>query len=287
MIGVVRGMEYVHSKNILLRDLKPHNIGFDHFGKVKIFDFGLARELSPTAKEDTDNPPRCDTGIAGTLRYIAPENALGHKSGLPSDVYSFAILFYEVITLQVPFSEIKLVAHFKEQVIRGQHRPDLKYVPTYLQDLLSDSWDANPNKRPSFPEIRSILEEILAAELLTKDGEWRKFAFQPTKLSNIKQCAECGLDNSAGSGHVRSLNGSQHHHHHHHHHASGSAGHYSHEHVDIKYILQEIRAEEEVAAAQQAGMPESHHGGLNDQMRSLTDNISFNSRGSGKVRPVR
>lgn len=233
---------------------------------------------------DTDGPPRCNTGVAGTLRYIAPENALGHKSGLPSDVYSFSILLYEIITLQVPFSEIKLVTHFKEQVIRGQHRPDLKYVPTYLQDLLGDCWSANPGERPTFMEIRSILEGILSADLLTKDGEWRKFAFQPTKPSTVHQCAECGLDNSAGSGHVRNLSGS---HHVHHRHASGSAGVHSHEHVDIKYILQEIRAEEEVAAAQRAGMPESHHGGLNDQMRSLADNVSFNSRGSGKVHPVR
>ena len=289
VLGVVRGMEYVHSKSIILRDLKPHNIGFDHSGKVRIFDFGLAREITPKGEAAADIPPRCNTGIAGTLRYISPENALGHECGLPCDVYSFAILLYEIITLQVPFSEIKLVAQFKEQVIRGRHRPDLKFVPSsLLQDLLNDSWDPTPVMRPSFSEIRCILEEVISTDLLTKEGEWRKFVFKNTKAIEANQCAECGMDNSAGSDRMRNLGGSHHHHyHHHHHHEVGGTGVHSHDAVHMKHILQEIRAEEEVAAAMRAGMPESHHGGLNDQMRSLTDNISFNSRNSGKVHPVR
>ena len=65
LMGVVRGMEYIHSQNVVLRDLKPHNIGFDRNGKVRIFDFGLARELPPNQDADL---PRCNTGIAGTLR---------------------------------------------------------------------------------------------------------------------------------------------------------------------------------------------------------------------------
>ena len=279
VLGVVRGMEYIHSRNIILRDLKPHNIGFDHQGKVRIFDFGLARELTPEGESDAAHA-RCNTGIAGTLRYISPENALGHKCGLSCDVYSFAILFYEIITLQVPFSEIKLVAHFKEKVIRGRHRPDLTYVPSsLLQDLLNDSWDPNPTKRPSFSEIRCIMEEIISTGLLTKEGEWRKFAFKNTKPTDAQTCAECGMDNSAGSGHVRNLSGSHNHHHH-------AAGVHSHESATMKHILEEMRAEEQIVAAKRAGMPESHHGGLNDQMRSLTDNISFNSRNSSKVHPL-
>lgn len=277
VLGVVNGMEYIHSRNIILRDLKPHNIGFDHQGKVRIFDFGLARELSSKGEADPDNAPRCLTGIAGTLRYIAPENALGKPCGLSCDVYSFAVLLYEIITLQVPFSEIKLVTQFKDKVIRGRHRPDLKFVPSsLLQDMLNDSWDPNPSIRPTFAEISCIMEGAVDTDILAKDGEWRKFVFKSTKASDAQLCSECGEDNSAGSGHVRRLSGHQH-----------GGGVHSHEAGSLGNLLEELRAEEKVAASNRAGKPGSHHGGLNDQMRSLTDNISFNSRASGKVHPLR
>jgi len=54
----------------------------------------------------------------------------------------------------------------------------------------------------------------------------------------------------------------------------------------LEQLLKEIRAEEELAASKRAGMRESHHGGLNDQMRSLEQNVSFSSRGSSKVHPL-
>jgi len=279
VLGVIRGMEYIHSKRIFLRDLKPHNIGFDYDGTLKIFDFGLAREVSSNGEVNSDNPPRCNTGIAGTLRYIAPENALGHPCGLSCDVYSFAILLYEIITLQVPFSDINLVTEFKDKVIRGRHRPDLKFIPSsMIKDLLRDCWDTKPINRPSFTEVRCIMEEIISTGLLTNEEGLRNFAFKTVKVSQVETCAECGMDTSAGSSPLRRLSGSHNHDHHHITHSHGPGG--------LEQLLKEIRAEEELAASKRAGMRESHHGGLNDQMRSLEQNVSFSSRGSSKVHPL-
>jgi serine/threonine protein kinase len=69
-LGIARGMQHLHSLNIIFRDLKPHNIGFDENGIVRIFDFGLAREYHPNfSSENTRNEgKRHMTGNCGTPR---------------------------------------------------------------------------------------------------------------------------------------------------------------------------------------------------------------------------
>ena len=71
--SIANAMEYLHSLNIVYRDLKPDNIGFDKDGVLKLFDFGLAKELKP---EDEKPDGRYElTGNTGSRRYMAPEVA--------------------------------------------------------------------------------------------------------------------------------------------------------------------------------------------------------------------
>ena len=69
-LGIARGMEYLHSLNIIFRDLKPHNIGFDENDIVKIFDFGLAREFHHNFPSENrrNEGTRQMTGNCGTPR---------------------------------------------------------------------------------------------------------------------------------------------------------------------------------------------------------------------------
>eukprot|EP00543_Licmophora_paradoxa_P018116 CAMPEP_0202477130 /NCGR_PEP_ID=MMETSP1360-20130828/93784_1 /ASSEMBLY_ACC=CAM_ASM_000848 /TAXON_ID=515479 /ORGANISM="Licmophora paradoxa, Strain CCMP2313" /LENGTH=320 /DNA_ID=CAMNT_0049104365 /DNA_START=36 /DNA_END=995 /DNA_ORIENTATION=+ len=85
-------LKYLHGLNIIYRDLKPDNIGFDVRGDVKIFDFGLAKEISPDSqsKDGTYNL----TGDTGSPRYMAPEVALDKSYNETVDVYSFGILLW-------------------------------------------------------------------------------------------------------------------------------------------------------------------------------------------------
>ena len=64
-------LEYLHSMNVVFRDLKPDNVGFDKNGTLKLFDFGLAKELKPSAACDCENYKM--TGHTGSRRYMAPE----------------------------------------------------------------------------------------------------------------------------------------------------------------------------------------------------------------------
>ncbi|KAI2511167.1 protein tyrosine kinase [Fragilaria crotonensis] len=89
-LPIADAMEYLHSRNIIFRDLKPDNMGFDSEGIVKLFDFGLARETNPSQRLSS---------ITGSLIYMAPEVAQSQPYGLSADVFSFGIFLHECCTL--------------------------------------------------------------------------------------------------------------------------------------------------------------------------------------------
>ncbi len=93
-IQVAKGMEAAHSHHIVHRDIKPQNIIISRDGKVKVTDFGIAK----AATSSTIN-----SSAMGSVHYISPEQARGGYSDERSDIYSFGITLYEMITGKVPF----------------------------------------------------------------------------------------------------------------------------------------------------------------------------------------
>jgi len=163
-LGIARGMEYLHSLNIIFRDLKPHNIGFDENGIVKIFDFGLAREYHPNFPSENriNEGTRQMTGNCGTPRYMAPEVAAMQDYGLECDVYSFSITMWEICTLNKAFEDVRGKLVFLEDVVRGNKRPSIKSISlSAIGALLEQGWDNDPSKRPSFSSVVKSLEEVI------------------------------------------------------------------------------------------------------------------------------
>jgi len=156
--SIAGAMSYLHSKNIIFRDLKPENVGFDRNGVVKLFDFGFAVGL-PEANEV--GPA---TGLlydrCGTLRYMAPEVGLSLGYSLPADVYSFGIIFWAICSLRTPFSSIKSPMEFAKAVFVGRERPKTKdkWPPT-MKVLMSSCWTTAPSRRPSMLNVKSTLKE--------------------------------------------------------------------------------------------------------------------------------
>lgn len=111
-IQVAQGMEAAHSHKIIHRDIKPQNIIISKEGKVKVTDFGIAR----ASTSQTIN-----SLAMGSVHYISPEQARGGYSDEKSDIYSFGITLYEMLTGLVPFDGDNTVAvavrHIQDEVI--------------------------------------------------------------------------------------------------------------------------------------------------------------------------
>ena len=115
---IAQAMKYLHNHGILHRDIKPANIGFDIRGDVKLFDFGLSKELKPIDCVGQDQYHT--SGLAGTRRYMSPEVAQVKPYGLSSDVYSFGILMWEMLTLKPAYENYTRDRHFREVVVEGE-----------------------------------------------------------------------------------------------------------------------------------------------------------------------
>lgn len=158
-IDLAGALAYLHDQMIVHRDLQPENIGFDSKGKLKLFDFGSARELDP------DNPKGIDPEVLPMNKcprpYIAPEVALEEPAHLSADVYSFGVLLWELCALKLPFEEMS-DEQYVESVVLGNERPEVfpEWSPELAQ-IMMWCWKRNANVRPQIEDIpRALLAEM-------------------------------------------------------------------------------------------------------------------------------
>eukprot|EP00540_Astrosyne_radiata_P004123 CAMPEP_0116829214 /NCGR_PEP_ID=MMETSP0418-20121206/4076_1 /TAXON_ID=1158023 /ORGANISM="Astrosyne radiata, Strain 13vi08-1A" /LENGTH=502 /DNA_ID=CAMNT_0004458167 /DNA_START=1 /DNA_END=1509 /DNA_ORIENTATION=+ len=157
---IAGALEYLHHNRVVYRDLKPDNIGLDHRGETKLFDFGFAREL-PEGSCVTDEEFEM-SGQIGTARYMAPEIYRREPYNEKSDVYSFAHVLWETLTFERPYDGYSIEMH-EEQVIDQGDRPMIDPMwPLAIQELLERAWHPDIAERPSMTEVRAILLEEIA-----------------------------------------------------------------------------------------------------------------------------
>ncbi|KAM6973581.1 mitogen-activated protein kinase kinase kinase 10 [Aplochiton taeniatus] len=161
-VQIATGMDYLHNKTfvpVIHRDLKSSNIlilepleNDDLTGKtLKITDFGLAREWHQTTK----------MSAAGTYAWMAPEVIKLSLFSKSSDVWSFGVLLWELLTGEVPYREIDALAVAYGVAMNKLTLPVPSTCPEPFALLLSECWSPNPHSRPSFT---SILKRLLAIE---------------------------------------------------------------------------------------------------------------------------
>jgi len=156
-------MEYLHSLNIVYRDLKPENMGFNSQGDLVLFDFGLAKELRPNRANDLGKYKL--TGNTGSRRYMAPEVAKNVPYDQSVDIYSFGILLWELCAMEKPFYGFSANKHM-QQVVLGGDRPKLDtsqthWWPVKLHWVLRKCWSEDASQRPSFTVIQETLRDVV------------------------------------------------------------------------------------------------------------------------------
>jgi serine/threonine protein kinase len=147
---VCQALQYAHNQNIIHRDIKPENILLDKQGRAKIADFGLAKLLGP---ERIDHTLTATQQAMGTLHYMAPEQLeSAAKVDHRADIYSLGVVFYEMLTGQVP---------------RGKFAPPSHKlgVDARLDAVVLRALESEPKRR-----YQQVSEMQTAVEAITQPG---------------------------------------------------------------------------------------------------------------------
>ena len=159
-IEIARALGAAHERQIVHRDVKPHNILISAEGGAKITDFGIARTL-------TEEGLTMEGRVLGTTDYVSPEQALGQPVTGQSDLYSLGVVLFEMLTGDVPFHGSSPVAvamkHVREDVPDVQAlRPEVSAAGAAAVDR-AVSKDLR-RRYPDAPSMVADLEEVLAIE---------------------------------------------------------------------------------------------------------------------------
>lgn len=161
-----------------MSDVKPHNVGFSASGQLKLFDFGLATCI-PRRVLASDTYQM--SGLTGTLAYMAPEVALGLPYSDKVDVFSFAVVLWQLLSgCSSPFSDSMTRKEYQKLVAIDGKRPSL-LLPNYgdkkekqlkeeLLELVEQCWSGDPITRPSAAETTHRLDQLLLLSTTNYDA---------------------------------------------------------------------------------------------------------------------
>jgi len=140
-IQIGKALEHAHSRGIVHRDIKPHNVMVLKNGSVKVTDFGIARVMS---KSNT-----LTKEALGSVHYISPEQAKGGRVDSRSDIYSLGVVMYEMITGRPPYDGESPVAVAIQHINGGAKMPSVlnPNIPGGLEQILMKAMAHDPAGR--------------------------------------------------------------------------------------------------------------------------------------------
>ena len=184
------GVAAAHKKNIVHKDIKPHNILIEKNGTVKVTDFGIAQSAG-------NNTITHSKGILGSAHYFSPEQARGEQVDYKTDIYSIGVVLYEMITGKVPFSGDNPVTVALKHIQAAPALPSrLKSdISPKLEHIILKAMAKDPSQR--YDSAEEMAKEL--AELCGKDNELTFQSAPKVPTGNIleKFVAENTLDEQA------------------------------------------------------------------------------------------
>ncbi len=164
-LQIADGLAEAHRAGILHRDIKSGNIALTSRGQVKILDFGLAKRLAtgPASGEAAPELTREGTTL-GTLSYMSPEQLLGKAVDRRSDLFSFGVVLYEMVTGRLPFQGSTIVA-VADAILHAAPRDfGEKLLPEALKAIIRKLLEKDPERRyASAEEVHAGLKTLQAS----------------------------------------------------------------------------------------------------------------------------
>ena len=154
MLQLTDGMAHAHDSYIIHRDLKPQNIMIQDDGQIKITDFGIAMALNSTQLTQTNS-------VMGSVHYLPPEQAAGKGSTIKSDIYSMGIIFYELLTGELPFrgeNAVEIALKQMKEAIPDIHEEN-PAIPMSVYNVILKATAKNPKNR--YSDARVMHDDLL------------------------------------------------------------------------------------------------------------------------------
>jgi len=174
-VEIADGMAAAHAARITHRDLKPLNIMIDRDGRVKILDFGLAKQAPPASADADETMTAAQTQpgmIMGTVNYMSPEQVRGQPADHRSDQFSFGLILYEMAGGRKPFDRPDTIQTMSA-ILTDDPPPIERVIPAPLRwaidrCLAKDATGRYESSRDLFHELRSLRDHLSETSTTTQ-----------------------------------------------------------------------------------------------------------------------